>query len=316
MNTAKGSVPSVTGAQCTKLIYRFDDVMNQLLASPSANVAIRLGPGTFQTRGHDEARAYPGWQYKAGQRLIITGSGIDVTWLKVMYASFVDGHVSAINAGYNDYLNYFEASDFTVDCNLPGQLHLHGQYVSSDGHNVSNLPQVACGALRAVGQHARIRRIRAINFGTECWFSPCAGSGPWVQADLENGLFAGGNGSWSANTGRSSAYVTALLKNNGTTTYAIKDGNAQSGGLSTRYNGALPNLGGYKPMHKEGAIVLGTGGDNSDGSVGSIPLAEFRCNSSFLSPPEITGWLNFQTFSSTRSFRITPLSSKRPQKPK
>jgi non-reducing end alpha-L-arabinofuranosidase len=30
----------------------------------------------------------------------------------------------------------------------------------------------------------------AINFSTECWFGGCSGSGPWVQADLENGLFS------------------------------------------------------------------------------------------------------------------------------
>ena len=110
----------------------------------------------------------------------------------------------------------------------------------------------------------------AINFGTECWFAPCSGSGPWVQADLENGLFAGANGSDTNNKGNSSAYVTALLKNNGTTTYAIKGGNSQSGALTTWYNGALPNRGGYTPMHQEGAIVLGTGGDNSNSSVGSF----------------------------------------------
>ena len=52
--------------------------------------------------------------------------------------------------------------------------------------------------------------------------------------------------------------------------YAIKDGNAQTGALATRYNGALPNLGGYTPMQKEGAIILGIGGDNSNGSVGSF----------------------------------------------
>src|ERR1017187_10070563 len=81
----------------------------------------------------------------------------------------------------------------------------------------------------------------AINFSTECWFAPCSGSGPWVQADLENGLFAGANGSDTNNHGNSGAFVTALLKNNGTTTYAIKGGNAQSGGLTTWYNGALPH---------------------------------------------------------------------------
>ena len=110
----------------------------------------------------------------------------------------------------------------------------------------------------------------AINFGTECWFSPCTGTGPWVQADLENGLFSGGNGTNPANTGNNSAFVTAVLKNNGTTTYAIKGGNSQSGSLTTWYNGALPTTTGYAPMHQEGAIVLGTGGDNSNSSVGSF----------------------------------------------
>jgi len=110
----------------------------------------------------------------------------------------------------------------------------------------------------------------AINFSTECWFSPCSGSGPWVQADLENGLFAGANGSDTTNHGNNSTFVTALMKNNGTTTYAIKGGNAQSGGLTTWYSGPLPDLGGYAPMDQEGAIILGTGGDDSNSSAGSF----------------------------------------------
>jgi hypothetical protein len=56
-----------------------------------------------------------------------------------------------------------------------------------------------------------------------------------------------------------STYVTAMMKNNGTTNYAIKGGNAQSGPLTTMWDGALPN--GYNPMKKQGAIVLGSGGD-------------------------------------------------------
>jgi Alpha-L-arabinofuranosidase B, catalytic/Ricin-type beta-trefoil lectin domain-like len=110
----------------------------------------------------------------------------------------------------------------------------------------------------------------SINFGTECWFAPCTGSGPWVQADLENGLFAGGNGSWPANHGNSSTFVTAMMNNNGTTTYEILDANAQSGGLNTEYNGPLPDEGGYAPMHQEGAVLLGTGGDDSNGSDGAF----------------------------------------------
>jgi non-reducing end alpha-L-arabinofuranosidase len=113
----------------------------------------------------------------------------------------------------------------------------------------------------------------AINFATECWFSPCSGSGPWTQADLENGLFQSnlGHSTNTSNTGSGAPYVTAMLKNNGQNFFALKDGNAQSGGLSTRFSGALPTSpAGYSPMRKEGAIILGTGGDNSNASIGSF----------------------------------------------
>jgi hypothetical protein len=114
----------------------------------------------------------------------------------------------------------------------------------------------------------------AINFGTECWFSPCYGSGPWVQADLENGLFQSnlGYSTNSSNTGTGALpFVTALLKNNGQDHFALKWGNAQSGSLTTTYSGSEPTTSsGYSPMHQEGAIVLGTGGDNSNGSIGSF----------------------------------------------
>lgn len=50
-----------------------------------------------------------------------------------------------------------------------------------------------------------------------------------------------------------------MLKNNGTTEFAIRSGNAATGTLSTSYKGVLPN--GYNPMKKQGAIELGSGGD-------------------------------------------------------
>jgi hypothetical protein len=100
----------------------------------------------------------------------------------------------------------------------------------------------------------------AINFSTQCWFGGCSGTGPWVQADLEFGLYSGGSQTWNPNQRAiTSPYVTAMLKNNGTTRFAIKGGNAQSGNLTTMWDGALPN--GYSPMRKQGAIVLGSGGD-------------------------------------------------------
>jgi hypothetical protein len=100
----------------------------------------------------------------------------------------------------------------------------------------------------------------AINFSTQCWFGGCSGTGPWVQADLEWGLYPGGSQSWNPNQRAfTSKFVTATLKNNGTSRFAIKGSNAQSGSLTTLYDGALPP--GYSPMRKQGAIILGSGGD-------------------------------------------------------
>ena len=100
----------------------------------------------------------------------------------------------------------------------------------------------------------------AIYFGTSCWFGGCSGTGPWVQADLEYGLYSGGSQSWNTNQRAfTSRYVTAMLKNNGTSQFALKGGDAQSGGLTTLWNGSLPP--GYSPMKQQGAIILGSGGD-------------------------------------------------------
>ncbi|MFJ4675656.1 arabinofuranosidase catalytic domain-containing protein [Kitasatospora sp. NPDC088783] len=110
----------------------------------------------------------------------------------------------------------------------------------------------------------------AVSIATTCYFPPCSGSGPWIEADLENGMFQGDNGSNTANLGNSSPFVTAVLKNNGQTTYALKGGNAQSGALTTWWNGALPSRAGYRPMKQEGGIILGIGGDNSNWNRGTF----------------------------------------------
>ncbi|WP_084729972.1 alpha-L-arabinofuranosidase B [Streptacidiphilus neutrinimicus] len=113
----------------------------------------------------------------------------------------------------------------------------------------------------------------AINFSTECWFGGCSGTGPWVQADIENGLFSGGSKAWNPNqVSETSRFVTAMFKNNGTSQMALKGANAQSGSLTQLYNGALPS--GWSPMHKQGAVILGSGGDccqtNHNASAGTF----------------------------------------------
>ena len=112
----------------------------------------------------------------------------------------------------------------------------------------------------------------AVYFGMRCEHPPCSGTGPWVAADLENGLFQG-NGSNTSDATVTYDLVTAMLKNDGQKKFALKTGDAQSGALSTQYDGTLPvgpPYQGYIPMSQEGGIVLGVGGDNSNWSAGDF----------------------------------------------
>ncbi|MCO5971930.1 alpha-L-arabinofuranosidase B [Actinoallomurus soli] len=112
--------------------------------------------------------------------------------------------------------------------------------------------------------------MEAIYFGNIKVWGYGAGNGPWIMADLENGLFSGVNQHYNANDPTINyRYTTAIIKGE-PNHWAIRGGNAQSGGLSTFYNGVRPNVSGYNPMHKEGAIILGIGGDNSKGAAGTF----------------------------------------------
>jgi non-reducing end alpha-L-arabinofuranosidase len=111
--------------------------------------------------------------------------------------------------------------------------------------------------------------MNAIEWGNACWFGGCTGPGPWVEADLENGMYSTNTGPNSAsNPGVNFPFVSAWEKNNGTSNFTLKDGNATTGGLTTTWSGPLPN--GYSPMHEEADILLGTGGDNSNGASGEF----------------------------------------------
>ncbi|MBN2188884.1 MAG: hypothetical protein JW699_05480 [Chitinispirillaceae bacterium] len=110
--------------------------------------------------------------------------------------------------------------------------------------------------------------METVYFGNSTQWGHGSGAGPWVMADLEWGLFAGGALVNNNNTPIVADYVTGVVKGDSTDLYAIKGGNAQSGNLKTMYSGPRPS--GYHPMKKEGAIVLGVGGDNSHTGVGTF----------------------------------------------
>lgn len=95
------------------------------------------------------------------------------------------------------------------------------------------------------------------------------GVGPWIMADLEDGL-------WACNETNAinpndmpitATYITAMVKG-GSNGFSLKGGDASQGSLTTLYDGPRPS--GYQPMKKQGSIILGIGGDNSDSATGTF----------------------------------------------
>jgi hypothetical protein len=128
--------------------------------------------------------------------------------------------------------------------------------------------------------------MEAIYFGSCDWWDKGAGSGPWIMADLEVGVYNWGgpsaysdankNGNKINSSDISFAYpfVTALLKGNSSKAtnggpFTLKGGNAQSGKLITIWDGAYP-VGYGSPMNRQGGVVLGIGGDNSSMARGNF----------------------------------------------
>ncbi|MFI6332842.1 arabinofuranosidase catalytic domain-containing protein [Micromonospora chersina] len=165
------------------------------------------------------------------------------------------------NKAYSLYINpgnsYWRDGHLT---GVPTGAASEGMYMVTSGTHVNGGCCFDYGNSETTRSADAAGAMDAINFSTQCWFGGCSGTGPWVQADLEWGLYSGGSQSWNPNQrAYTSKFVTATLKNNGTTRFAIKGSNAQSGSLYPLWDGALPA--GYSPMKKQGAIILGSGGD-------------------------------------------------------
>jgi hypothetical protein len=127
--------------------------------------------------------------------------------------------------------------------------------------------------------------IEAVYFGGGVvWGSGYGGKpGPWVMADLENGLYAGWQNGQDKNISTNRPlkfnFVTAMLlgdtaENNGGKGRFVLYGadasgqDATYGKVTTMYDGIRPEKPGYVPMGKQGSVILGTSGDNSSGGGG------------------------------------------------
>ena len=116
---------------------------------------IHLGPSSasapFKTAGFylndDGTPGGSAWQAKPN--MAIVGSGIDVTHLQLISdGAGSDTHYFAIGAPTTVCVDFLEISGLTIDCNLPPDR------------------DIACGAIRVMGNHVRIRDVKCVHWGS------------------------------------------------------------------------------------------------------------------------------------------------------
>ena len=114
--------------------------------------------------------------------------------------------------------------------------------------------------------------MEAIYFGDGKGWYHGTGPGPWVMADHENNLVGCVNDDKSklcANLPTLDArFITAVTKGK-PGHWATLGGDAQRGQLAVMYEGRRIDAS-YDPMRKQGAVILGNGGDNSTASQGTF----------------------------------------------
>ena len=138
------------------------------------------------------------------------------------------------------------------------------------------------------------------------WYSG-AGDGPWIMTDQENNLVGCVNEDGTKGCPNLPSipwrFVTAIGKGE-PHHWTSMGGDAQKGALSVMFDGHRVNPT-YDPMRKQGAILLGNGGDNSDGSQGTFYEGAMTAAGTF--PSNATDQLVQANIVAAR-YDVTPLS--------
>jgi hypothetical protein len=150
-------------------------------------------------------------------------------------------------------------------------------YMVVDGKRFSDQCCFDYGNAETSGKDDGNGTMEAVYWGNDItWGGKGEGNGPWVAADLENGVFKSDKGGWQSQSlsvpnAKSviAPYATAMLKGPSGNHFTLKAGNAQSGTLTKMWDGVRPSPG-YSPKKLQGAIILGTGGDGSNGGTGTF----------------------------------------------
>ncbi len=225
-----------SGTTCTiSILYDQSPNRNDLVKSPKAS---------WLPNGGDEASATQG-------KITINGH--------TAYGIYVDNSGGSTGVGYRNNATKGLAKNDEPEA----------MYVVVDGKRYNQWCCFDYGNAGTSGTAEGNGTIEAIYWGASTQWSRGGGNGPWVAADLGNGIFEGDSTSTPSNTAISGwAFVTGMLKGPSGNAFGLKAGDAQSGTLLTKWDGARPP--GYSPMNKQGAIILGTSGDGSNNGVGTF----------------------------------------------
>ena len=100
------------------------------------------------------------------------------------------------------------------------------------------------------------------------------GDGPWIMSDMEAGLFSGYDPKQNDVPSIDWDFVTVYVNGGGGNQWDLRGADASGQEVTTFYSGVRPHTlegsDAYYPMHKKGAMLLGNGGDNGNGSSGTF----------------------------------------------
>jgi hypothetical protein len=226
-----------SGGGCTiSVIYDQSTNKNDLVKSPKA---------LWLPNGGDEANATQG-------KISINGH--------TAYGIYVDNSGGNTGVGYRNNATKGLAKNDEPEA----------MYMVADGKRYNQWCCFDYGNAETTGTDSGSATMEALYWGNSTQWTKGSGTGPWMAADLENGMFeCDSASSCPTNTSVTGmSYVVGMLKGPSGNAMGIKAGNAQSGKLETKFDGKRPA--GYTPMKKQGAIILGTGGDGSNNAKGTF----------------------------------------------
>lgn len=148
-----------------------------------------------------------------------------------------------------------------------------GIYYVVDGTHYSSGCCFDYGNSSTNGKAVGTGTMETTYYGTATAWGRGNGEGPWIMADMEAGLFSGWDAKQNDVPSIDWRFVSVFVNGGGGNQWDLRGADATQNNVTTFYSGirpGTPESSSYYPMNKKGAILLGNGGDNGNGSAGTF----------------------------------------------